>query len=137
MSTFGRTKIEEGLEYDSLSLANTRAIESKFSSPATFVDEEVPHAFWGLVAKRIKDQISGTPHDAEELLDARRAAHAFAHILHKNKVDSGTPMRAQFEFADWLTYTEPFGVVPPEACRALREAIYLTFQNEYMGRNVG
>ena len=131
------TKIERGLEYDALSLANTRSIEGSFDSPGTFIDEEVPYAFWGQVAERIKGQISGTPHDWQELLAARTAAWAFARSMWKNKVNVMTPMRSQFDFHDLLAMTDPHARACPEACRAFREALYWVFQNEYMARGVG
>jgi len=137
LSRHSSTKIERGLEYDGLSLANTRNIESNYNSPATFIDEEVPYSFWGLVAERIKGQISGTPHDYQELLAARTAAWAFARSMWKNKVGAMTPMRSQFDFHDLLALTDPNAVACPEACRAWREAVYWVFQNEYMARNVG
>jgi hypothetical protein len=141
----GMLKVEDGVEYDPLSLRAAQHIERTYDSVPTLIDEPVPWRFWKRVAHRIGK--SNTHWTAPELREAREAAIAFCRCLVRNRVDGMTPFRAQQELHDSVVLA-----IPPEtpgevlvqihgkfseAMRAFKDACYIEFQNEYLGRRVG
>lgn len=140
-----KIKVEDGLEFDPLSLRSHQFLERTCDSPAVLFDEPVPWRFWKKVAHRIRKM--STHFTAPELRESREAAVAYCRILVKNRVNALTPFRAQQELHDIIVLRIPEGTPGPEvvrihekfseALRAFKDAVYIEFMDEYLARKVG
>ena len=140
-----KIKVEDGLEFDPKSLRAHQWLERVHDSPSVLFDEPVPWRFWKLVAHRIR--ASCNHWTAPDLREAREAAIAYCRYLVKNRVDAMTPFRAQQELHDSVVLAMPSDIDGPalvqihakfsEAMRAFKDACYIEFQKEYLGRHVG
>lgn len=131
----GDTKVEQGLEYDSLSLQNQRWIESNYNSPTTLYDEPVPWRFWKLCHDLAKRAARKT--QSEKLRAAREVACAYYTSLVKNRVNGMTPFRSQLDLHDLLVLASPSGDADQDVMACHRLTCYVAFNREYMGRQVG
>ena len=134
MAEAGKIKVEDGLEFDRLSLANQQLLERR-EFPATLFDEPVPWRFWKLCLSYVRNmrRAYATP----RLQAARDVCIVYYKSLARNRVNGMTPFRSQLDFHDLLVLMSPDGDADGEVLRCHREAVYICFSNEYLNRRVG
>lgn len=140
-----KLKVLEGVEFDPASLKAHEFLERKISSPSVLFDEPVPWKFWKRVRRRIRR--SSTFHTPPELRESREPAIRYCSILIKNKIKALSPFRAQQELYDSILLSIPSETPIQQFCeimaklseamRAFKDACYIEFQAEYMGRHTG
>lgn len=130
-----KIKVEDGIEYDPLSLRNQRWIERNMDCPTTLYDEPVPWRFWKLCGEFVKKKARKTQYDS--LRAKYEVCAAYYRSLVKDRVHGMTPFRSQVDLHDLLVIASPTGDADQDVLMIHRVTVYTVFNNEYMARRVG